>query len=184
MLTEAQVQSAGPQAKPYKISDWGGLYLYVSPLGGRSWRYDYVLRGVKETLTIGLYPDFSLAEARELHVEARRLVARGESPAKAKQAEKQAAKEAARAAREARVREEARAREEARVREEVLKRIPTPQISAFAEKKLSEITAAEGIIFVNALAGVFADVLAERVISRLERSSALARAPAPSEGEK
>ncbi len=128
-------------------------------------------------MTLGQYPDFSLDEARELHAEARRLVARGESPAKAKQVSKEAAKEAARAAREARVREEARAREEARIREEVLKRIPTPQIAAFSEKKLSEITAAEGVVFVNALAGAFADVLAERVASRLEKSQA------PSGGE-
>jgi Arm domain-containing DNA-binding protein len=172
MLTEAQVQSARPQAKPYKLADWGGLYLYVSPLGGRSWRYDYILRGVKETLTIGQFPDFSLTDARERHAEARRLVARGESPAKAKQVEKRAAKEATKRAREARARERARSREEAR------ERIPATPIAAFSEKKITELTASEGVFLANALAGVFADAFADRVISRwFERSGAGARAP-------
>jgi hypothetical protein len=175
MLTDDQVQQAQARNKHYKLADQGGLYLYVSPKGGRSWRYDYYLCEKRETL----YPDFSLAEARELHAKARQLVARGESPARAKQVEKQAAKQAARAAREAEVREKTRAREEARVREEILRRIPTPQISAFSEKKLGEITASEGVIFVNAIASVLADTFAERIASRLEKT----RAPSGEEPE-
>jgi hypothetical protein len=178
MLTDTQVRQAEARNKHYKLSDQGGLYLYISPKGGRSWRYDYYLCEKRETVTFGRLPDLSLAEARELHAKARQLVARGESPARAKQAEKQATKEAARAEREAQVREKARAREEARVREEVLRRIPTPQITAFSEKKLSEITASEGVIFVNAIASVLADTFAERVIPRLEK-----RAPGGEETE-
>jgi integrase len=67
------------------------LYLYVSATGVKSWRYDYRLHGKRETLTLGRYPDVTLADARDSHAEARRHVARGESPAKSKQAEKEAA---------------------------------------------------------------------------------------------
>jgi hypothetical protein len=179
MLTELQVKEAQTTRKQHKLWDQGGLYLCVSRTGAKSWRYDYAIHGRRETVTFGLYPDFSLDEARELHAKARQLVARGESPAKAKRAEKQAAKEAASAEREAQVREKARAREEARIREEVLRRIPTPQISAFSEKKLSEITASEGVIFANAIASVLADTFADRVISRLEKT----RAPSGEEAE-
>jgi Arm DNA-binding domain len=168
MLTEDQVARAKAQARHYKITDSGGLYLFVYSSGGKAWRYDYVLDGRKETVTFGQYPNLSLARARELHAEARGLVARGESPARAKARIRRAEREAARAAREARTREWA-----SRLK-------PVTQIAAFADKKITEFTAREGVIFVNVLADVFAD----RVISRLERSGAGARAPAPSEGEK
>jgi Arm DNA-binding domain len=172
MLTETQVAQAEARLRPYKLADSSGLYLFVYSSGSKAWRYDYVLDGRKETLTIGLYPEISLARARELHAEARGLVARGESPARAKAGIRRAEREAARAAKETRTREWA-----SRFK-------PPTQIAAFAGKKLSEITASEGIFFANAIAGAFADALADRVISRLERSSAVARAPAPSEGEK
>jgi hypothetical protein len=160
MLTEDQVARAKAHLKHYKLTDSGGLYLFVYSSGGKAWRYDYVLDGRKETVGLGQYPDLSLARARELHAEARALVARGESPARAKARIRRAEREAARKARETRTREWASRFE------------PNTQIAAFAEKKLSEITASEGIVFVNALAGVFADVLAERVASRLEKSQA------------
>jgi hypothetical protein len=161
MLTEDQVARAKAHLKHYKLTDSGGLYLFVYSSGGKAWRYDYVLDGRKETLTIGLYPEISLARARELHAEARGLVARGESPARAKAGIRRAEREAARAAKEARTREWA-----SRFK-------PDTRIASFAEKKITEFTAAEGFIFVNVLADAFAD----RVISRLERTSALARVP-------
>jgi hypothetical protein len=161
MLNDTQVQQAKARDKHCKFADQGGLYLYVSPTGAKSWRYDYYLHGGRETVTLGTYPEFSLAEARELHTEARRKVARGESPAKAKQAEKRVAKEAARAAREAEAREKAR------------ERIPATPVAAFSDKKITELTAGEGIFLANALAGVFADAFADRVISRwFERGGA------------
>jgi integrase len=57
----------------------------VTTSGAKSWRYDYRLAGGRETLTIGLYPDVSLTDARDALLAARRLVARGVSPARAKQ---------------------------------------------------------------------------------------------------
>jgi integrase len=91
MLTDTKVRQAKARSTPYKISDQGGLYLHISTTGAKSWRYDYRLHGKRETLTLGRYPDVSLAGAREIHAEARRQVAKGASPAKSKQAEKEAA---------------------------------------------------------------------------------------------
>jgi integrase len=90
MLTDTKARQAKARSTPYKLTDQGGLYLHVSATASKSWRYDYRLHGRRETLTIGKYPDITLAEARELHAEARRQVAKGVSPAKSKQAEKEA----------------------------------------------------------------------------------------------
>src|SRR5919198_1433457 len=91
MLTDTRARLAKARSTPYKLADQGGLYLHVSITGSKSWRYDYRLHGKRETLTLGKYPDVTLADVRELHAEARRQVAKGQSPAKSKQAEKKAA---------------------------------------------------------------------------------------------
>ena len=80
MLTDPKVRQAKPKSRPYKLADGKGLYLYVSPKGAKSWRYDYRVHGKRETLTVGAYPEVTLGEAREAHQEARSLVERGESP--------------------------------------------------------------------------------------------------------
>lgn len=51
MLTDTKARQAKPKAKPYKLADQGGLYLFVSLAGTKSWRYDYRLHGRRETLT-------------------------------------------------------------------------------------------------------------------------------------
>jgi integrase len=90
MLIDTKARQAKARSTPYKLADQGGLYLHVSVTGSKSWRYDYRLHGKRETLTIGKYPDVTLAGARELHAEARREVAKGGSPAKAKREEREA----------------------------------------------------------------------------------------------
>lgn len=89
MLNDLKARQAKPKDRPYKLADQGGLYLRISPSGVKSWRYDYRL-GRRETITIGRYPEVSLSEARRRHLEARRKVEQGESPAKAKVSAKQA----------------------------------------------------------------------------------------------
>ncbi len=95
MLSDTKARQARPRERPYKLADQGGLYLLVSSTGAKSWRYDYRLHGRRETLTLGTYPEITLADARERHMEARKRVARGESPSKQKRIEKRAAVEAA-----------------------------------------------------------------------------------------
>ncbi len=89
-LSATAVAKSKHTIKAYKLADGGGLYLYVAPIPSRarSWRYDYRIAGKRETLVLGQYPDLELAEAREAHRAARKLVARGESPSQAKRVAK------------------------------------------------------------------------------------------------
>lgn len=77
-LDAAKVRNAKPADKG--LSDGGGLLLAVSPTGGRVWRYRFRQAGTSKVLTIGSYPDISLADARNAHRAARWLVERGEAP--------------------------------------------------------------------------------------------------------
>lgn len=78
-LTANQVKNAKPKDKLYKLSDGGGLALWVYPTGGRSWKLSFVQDGKQQTISLGRYPDFSLAEAREWREEIRRKRAHGEN---------------------------------------------------------------------------------------------------------
>ena len=91
MLSDTAVKAAKPRAKPYKIYDHRGLFLQVTPAGGRWWRFKYRLDGKEKLLSLGVYPDVSLKQARERRDEARRQVADGIDPSAKRQAEKEAA---------------------------------------------------------------------------------------------
>lgn len=71
MLTDAQVRRIKPLEKKKRYSDEKGLYLEVTPSGGRFWRLKYRFNGRESTLTIGSYPETSLAQARRTRDEAR-----------------------------------------------------------------------------------------------------------------
>lgn len=86
MLTDTKLKNLKPQDKLYKVSDRDGLYVAVLTSGTVSFRYDYRINGRRETLTIGKYgPDgITLAEARELLIDAKKQLNAGVSPAAAK----------------------------------------------------------------------------------------------------
>ena len=79
-LTNTKIQSAKAKDKPYKLSDERGLYLEVAPSGGKWWRFKYRFRGKEKRISLGTYPDTSLARARERREEARKQVAEGLDP--------------------------------------------------------------------------------------------------------
>lgn len=79
-LTDAKVRSVKAKDKAYKLTDGGGLYLLVTPNGGRYWRYKYRFAGREKLLSLGAYPDLSLSEAREIHAQARKALALGNDP--------------------------------------------------------------------------------------------------------
>ena len=97
MLTDTRVRGTKPSERPQKLTDARGLYLLVMPSGGKYWRYDYSFMGKRRTLAFGIYPDVSLAKARERHHEARRLLAEGVDPSAVKQAATRAFEAVARA---------------------------------------------------------------------------------------
>src|SRR6202012_3737020 len=61
-----------------------GLYLLVKPSGGKWWRYKYRFGGKEKLLALGAYPEISLAEAREKHLDARKALAAGNDPSRTK----------------------------------------------------------------------------------------------------
>ena len=79
-LTDIAVKSCKPKEKAYKLSDSNGLYLLVSPAGGKLWRYDFAIDKNRRTLSLGIYPVVTLQEAREAHLQARKNVAKGIDP--------------------------------------------------------------------------------------------------------
>jgi len=66
-LTVKAIESAKPQDKGYKLTDSGGLYLFVTPAGSKSWRANYQRSGKQATRTYGQWPAVSLADARRAH---------------------------------------------------------------------------------------------------------------------
>ena len=80
MLTETQLRRVKPLRAPRKLFDGAGLHLLVAPNGGRYWRYNYRFNGKHKTLSLGVYPEVSLVQARARHQEAKRLLANGIEP--------------------------------------------------------------------------------------------------------
>lgn len=89
-LTDLQVNKAKAQAKEVKLFDGGGLFLLVTPSGGKLWRLKYKYGGKEGLLSFGSYPEISLAEAREKREAARKQLANGINPMDKKKAEKAA----------------------------------------------------------------------------------------------
>lgn len=88
MLTDTQLRKAQPALKPYRLTDGRGLYLMVTPAGGKLWRWKYRHGGSEKLMSFGGYPDVPLAAARDRHSAARRLLADGIDPMAARKAEK------------------------------------------------------------------------------------------------
>lgn len=89
-LTDTAIRKAKPTDKPVKLSDERGLYLLIQINGGKWWRFDYRFGGKRKTLSMGIYPDVTLAAARERRDEARKLLAQGIDPAENRKAQKAA----------------------------------------------------------------------------------------------
>lgn len=78
-LTDLQIRKEKPTDKPRKLSDGGGLYLLVNQTG-KYWRWKYRFEGKEKVMALGVYPEVTLAEAREAHQRARKLLATGVDP--------------------------------------------------------------------------------------------------------
>ncbi len=90
-LTDTAVRKAKTKDTAYRLSDGGGLYLWMTPAGGKLWRWKYRREGKEKLMSFGSYPDVSLSLARERHAEARKLLASGVDPMVQRKADKSAA---------------------------------------------------------------------------------------------
>ena len=76
-LSDTAVRNAKPKTKPYKVSDGDGLFLLIMPSGSKYWRLRYFFAGKEKLLALGVYPEISLADARERRAQARKILAAG-----------------------------------------------------------------------------------------------------------
>lgn len=84
-LTDIKIKAAKSLEKPCKLSDSGGLYLLVNRNGSKYRRLKYRFAGKEKTLSIGVYPQVTLAEARNQRDEAKKLLAQNKDPSEEKQ---------------------------------------------------------------------------------------------------
>jgi hypothetical protein len=89
-LADMKVSKAKPQKKQVTLFDGGGLFLLITPTGGKLWRFKYRFDGKEKLLAFGTYPAISLADARQRRDEARRQIAHGIDPGAVRKAQKQA----------------------------------------------------------------------------------------------
>ncbi len=89
-LTATEIRNTKAGARPAKLFDSGGLFLLVNPNGSKWWRFKYRFDGKEKLLSLGVYPDVGLKEAREKRDEARKRVAAGIDPSLARKADKTA----------------------------------------------------------------------------------------------
>ena len=92
-LTDTAIRKAKPADKPVRLYDERGLYLEITPSGGKWWRFKFRVNGKENLLSMGTYPDVGLKQARERRDAARQQLVEGIDPSAARKAEK-AAKQA------------------------------------------------------------------------------------------
>jgi integrase len=90
-MSDAACRAAKAAEREYKLSDGGGLYLLVKPNGTRLWNQAYRFAGKQKKLSHGSYPTVSLADARRLRDEAKKLLASGVDPGANKRIQRLAA---------------------------------------------------------------------------------------------
>lgn len=87
-LTDVAIRNAKPGPKPIKLADGAGMFLLLTPAGGKLWRLKYRIDGKEKLLAIGAYPEIGLSDARKRRDEARALIAQGKDPSREKQRNK------------------------------------------------------------------------------------------------
>jgi integrase len=95
MLTVFAIEKTKPRDKPFLLTDGNGLHLLINPNGSKLWRFRYRFGGKQNLLSLGSFPEISLADAREKRDAARKLVAQGTDPSQHRKDEKRTATTAA-----------------------------------------------------------------------------------------
>lgn len=85
MLSDSKIKASKPLDKPYKLADEKGMYLLISPNGGKYFRLKYRFAGKEKVLALGVYPEITLKQARIERDKAKVLLTQGIDPLAAKQ---------------------------------------------------------------------------------------------------
>ncbi len=89
-LTDIEIQKAKAGGSAYRLSDGSGLFVWITPAGGKLWRWKYRFDGKEKLMSFGDYPTVPLALARERFKEARELLAKGIDPMEKRKTDKKA----------------------------------------------------------------------------------------------
>lgn len=92
-LTDVAAKSAKPREKAYKLSDEKGMFLLVTPAGSKWWRLKYRFAGKEKLLSLGVYPEIGVRDARDRRDAARKLLLNGIDPSIDRQMQKAASSE-------------------------------------------------------------------------------------------
>src|SRR5579863_1613098 len=87
-LTDSMARNAKPAARTVRMFDRDGLYLEVSPRGGKWWRIKYRYAGKEKRVSLGVYPEVNLKKARARTIDARQLLDAGVDPSENRRAAK------------------------------------------------------------------------------------------------
>ncbi|SDP41196.1 Integrase [Filomicrobium insigne] len=145
-LTDSTIRNSKPHAKPYKVSDGGGLHLLVQTNGSKLWRLAYRFAGKQKTLALGSYPTVSLQKAREGRDAAKRLLSDGIDPSVQKRRQRLAERVSANATFKAVAIEFVSNRRHVltpRYADELLRRLEADIFSALGHRPIADIDAPE-----------------------------------------
>ena len=166
-LTDTAIKKARPGDKPVKLSDGKGLYLLVNPVGSKLWRWKYRVLGKEKVMSLGIYPDVSLAQAREGMDKARKILAAGDDPMAIRKADKVATRTAAENSFETVARlwwahwKPARSEQHAG---QVIRRFEANVFPHIGSRPVSEIQAPELVAMLKAIAARGVNDLAKRAL--------------------
>jgi len=90
--SDLTIKALQPQEKAYRLNDGKGLFLLINPNGSKYWRLNYSFQGKRKKLSLGVYPDIGLKQARLKALDCKKLISDGKDPSQQRQDQKQAIK--------------------------------------------------------------------------------------------
>jgi Arm domain-containing DNA-binding protein/integrase-like protein len=145
MLSDTRIRNAKPRERDYKLTDFDGLYDLVRPNGSKLWRFAYRVNGKQRQIALGVYPELTLAEARDRREASRKLLANGKDPSLERRLEKIARAAGGNTFREVAEELLEKHRREGRSKATLKKNrwLLEPAYAAFGDRPAGEVTAPE-----------------------------------------
>ncbi len=151
-LSDISIRNSKPASKSFKLYDEQGLFIQITPSGGKWWRFKFRFDGKEKLLSFGVYPDVSLKAARDKRDESRRLIAEGVDPSEHRKACKSAKKNSTANSLEVLAREWAFnyfINKSASHKDRTLRRLESYVFPWLGSKPISEVTAPQILDVVN-----------------------------------